>query len=446
MPKPFKYERVRALLPELDELRPVLDALLATSKPSPGEAWTGSGEVGTEQSRLVDGTLAVQQAADLAEREAEHLRAIYALVGSALERAAAGEATQAAEAMLNAAHLEEERGRFDRACQYARSATQLAREGGEDNVVALALRRWGRFARSSGDLPTASSRYKQSYEVGRAINDVGGAAEAAIGLGNVFEEAGRWQDASRWYLIALEQLPDSSERVLPQHWQAKVNMHIALRSSGRVDESEEWLVAAGEDAQALNGNGATPFLKNAWGQLYQWRGEFGAAERAFREGLEATDDPRARVTIELNLSETLLAQGRRLEAAEHARDAEREALRGSIAARLAEVYRLLGRIATVEEHNAAFVLFERSLEICRERRLPDLERALTLQAYGESEQELGNLDTAADLFTQADEIYSEQGIDGRRHMWSDVHRARKPAQDAGHEAPSDFDQRDGDDG
>jgi hypothetical protein len=47
----LRFDDVARALPELDELRPVLDHLLAGSVPDPSRRWAGSGELGTAGAR-----------------------------------------------------------------------------------------------------------------------------------------------------------------------------------------------------------------------------------------------------------------------------------------------------------------------------------------------------------------------------------------------------------
>jgi hypothetical protein len=122
----------------------------------------------------------------------------------------------------------------------------------------------------------------------------------------------------------------------------------------------------------------------------------------------------------LNLAEALLAQGRILDAAEQARIAEQEAILGGLAPKLPEVYRLLGRIASADREPDAFVLFERALELVRERSFPPIEEAMTLQAYAEHEARSGRDDVAQDLRREAEARFEALGISHMRHPWADV--------------------------
>jgi tetratricopeptide (TPR) repeat protein len=242
----------------------------------------------------------------------------------------------------------------------------------------------------------------------------------------VLEEQGRWDDAEGWYHRALDALTGLKEDA-PERWHALLTLHIVARSRGDVegsvpllDQAEEAAASAGDEQAAV------PFIENARGQLLMARGAYQAAEWAFSTALAAATDARARIVVQLNLAESYLAQRRMLDAAEHAREAEREAIRGAVVPKLPEVYRLLGRIAAAEGDPDAFVLFERALDIVRDRKLPPLEEALTLDSYAEAELARGNADTAAELRQRAETLFASMGKTVKRQRWADVFG---PAQD-----------------
>ncbi|MFP3948101.1 MAG: tetratricopeptide repeat protein, partial [Longimicrobiales bacterium] len=183
--KQERVDRLIDILPDFDELDPVFDHILATSRPDPGRTWSASGEVGTVGARLVD-TESLEAATDeMAERAREHLAGLYrnvARVARALER---GEREAAARILVEIAELEEDADRVDRAEAYALAAVEVARELRDRRPVALALRRAGRAARARGRLESALERYREAWEIGRVVGPVRDAAEAAIGAGNV---------------------------------------------------------------------------------------------------------------------------------------------------------------------------------------------------------------------------------------------------------------------
>jgi tetratricopeptide (TPR) repeat protein len=269
-----------------------------------------------------------------------------------------------------------------------------------------------------GRLSEALDRYGRAHEASRAISDARGAAEAAVGAGNVLEDQGRWPEAAEWYRAALEAL-DGVEGPAPERWHAQLCLHIVARSQGAIEESLSWLARAEEAAAAVEPDVARPFLENARGQLLMARGAFGEAEAHLREAVATSTHARTRLSIRLNLAESLLAQGRTLDAAEQARESERDAIRAALVPKLPEVYRLLGRIASSEGDPDAFVLFERALSLIREHGLPALEEAQTLQAYAEAEARGGDDEAAAQLMLQATQSFEALGIQLRR-KWADV--------------------------
>jgi tetratricopeptide (TPR) repeat protein len=407
---------VRKALPELDELRPVLDHLLAGSSPDPARQWSGSAELQTADARLVDADGLAGDLAMLATREHEHLSRIYDAVGQAIVQLGRGQRDAAASRLLDAARLEEGRNRPDRAAAYAEAAGAMASAGGAAATTALALRRQARATRSLGRLSEAERLYRAGHQLAVAIGDRRGAAEAAIGAGNVLEEQGRWASSAEWYRAALDQL-DAIAGPVPESWHAHLNMHVVLRSRGEIEESLRWLRKAEQLSIELGDTSADAFIQNAWGQVHMTKGAFSTAERHFRDALQRVDGPRARVTIRLNLAESLLAQRRGLDAAEAAREAEREAVVGEVPAKLPEVYRLLGRIAAARGNPDAFVLFEHALDLVREQDLSPLEEAVTLQAYADSattDQEL-----AQSLRDRSTEVFRSIGISGPRQPWAD---------------------------
>lgn len=416
--KRLTVDGLRSVLPALDELRPLVDHLLAASKADPERAWSGSGELGTAGDRLVEADGLADAAMALAAREHEHLAAIYRETTRAIEALATDDPAGAAERLLASAALEESRDDPRRAAAYADAAARLARESGRADLTSLTLRRRARYRRSTGQFDEAVRDYTQALLFAEAAHDPRGAAEATIGVGNVLEEQGHWTASAERYRQALAIL-EGIDGPAPERWHALLNLHVALRSTGELTACLAPLEEAESVAQELDDRSATPFLENARGQYQMALGDFGKAEAHLRRAVETAGDSRAEITCRLNLAETLLALGRGLDAAEEARRAEREAILSSSLRKLPEVYRLLGRIAASEGVSDAFVLFERALEIIDERKLPDIEQAQTLQAYGESESRVGDPDAAKELQAKADALYHSLGIAHRRDPWAD---------------------------
>lgn len=421
--KRLTLDDVREALPSLDELRPIVDHLISTSQPDPARAWSGSGELGTVGTRHVPVESLPKDFRALAEGEAERLNAIYATVARSLAALASNDGGDAARALLEAAAIEEAGDRPDRAGAYAEAAFRAARDERDQRPAALALRRWARASRAGGQLSEASERYARAHGIALAMSDRRGAAEAAVGAGNVLEEQGRWLEAAAWYQRALDALAGTGEPAV-ERWHALLNLHIVTRSRGAIEESVPWLERAEAAANEVDPDGAAPYLDNARGQLAMARGEFDDAEKHLKSALSRSTSARLRVSFRLNLAETLLAQDRALDAVEQAREAEREAVRSRLVPKLPEVYRLLGRIASAEGNADAFVFFERALDIIRDRALPGLEEALTLQAYAQCEARRGEAETARQLHQEAVERFRALEIAHMRQPWADVYAPR----------------------
>lgn len=417
--KRLTFDETRAALPALDELRPVLDRLLGSSRPNPAHTWAGSGALETAGSRLVEPSELRAVLGEVTEAEARRLGTLFERCTEAVEHLEAGRPTEAAEAFLAAAALEEFREHHDRAAAWADAAFRAVQDEGDPGVRSLALRRRARARRSLSSLPKAERDYARAWELAEVVGDARGAAEAAIGAGNVLEEQGRWSEAETWYRRALDALGDA--QAVPERWHALLNLHVVMRSRGELEESLEPLELARAVVDAIGDESAAQFLENAWGQWHQAAGSFTEAEEHLRAALMAGTGTRARVTIRLNLAETLLAAGRSLEAAEEVRRAEEEAIRARLTARLPEAYRLLGRIAASEGNADAFVLFERALEIIDSADLPEIERARSLQAYAEAEARVGDPEAAESLREQAEQAYRSLGIRHQRGTWADEH-------------------------
>jgi tetratricopeptide (TPR) repeat protein len=412
-------DQVRDALPDFDELRPLYQHLLMRSEPDPQRKWAGSGRLGTAGSRT-SSTDQLQAASErILTEQAAHQRLVYGALIRSLDALARGDLERASGEMLEAAALEEERDRFERAEGYAAAAYRLARDANDPRPMAIALRRWARAARTKGDLSNALDRYTRGFDAARALSDIRGAAEAAVGAGNVLEDQGRWSEAAEWYQTALRELATVGD-VVPERWHALLCLHIVARSRGDIEESVGYFDAAEREANTLEPDMSRPFLQNARGQLAMAAGAFVEAEDHFRRALKTAPGPKARITIGVNLAEALLAQGRSLEAAQAARESELEAVRAGFTPKLPEVYRMLGRIAATEGDPDAFVFFERALEIIHERGLPALEKAQTLQAYAASESLVGDATVARQLLGGAKEVFDTLGVTHMRQAWADV--------------------------
>ena len=71
--KRLTLDRITHVLPQLDELRPVLDHLITRSVSDPERAWTSGGELGTLGARLVSSEDLASAVGELADAERDRM-------------------------------------------------------------------------------------------------------------------------------------------------------------------------------------------------------------------------------------------------------------------------------------------------------------------------------------------------------------------------------------
>jgi tetratricopeptide (TPR) repeat protein len=403
----LRVDQVTALLPELDELRPLRDRLVADSIPDPDRKWTASGELGTLGRRLVRSEGLEEAIPELVRALAGHTASIYEELARAIVCLEKGDESHAVDHLLEAAAQEERASRLDRCEAFALAAHEIARRMRDRLPAVRTLRQAARAARGQGRLEKARVWYEEAHDIARALGRNVEAAVNAIGRGNISVDRGLWSDAEVWYERALELLGSEPRK---EHWHVYLNLSIVHRSLGELDRSAEWLTRAESTAAEFGDSGGGAILKNARGQILMASGDMEAAELLFRQALElAGDVAQARVVIGVNLGEALLEQGRILEAEDVARTAEESAIASNVVTRLPEVYRLLGAIAGARMIEDGFVFFEQALDLVRERALPDFEKGQTLEAYGSFALGAGRRGEADARLRDAARIYDALG-------------------------------------
>jgi tetratricopeptide (TPR) repeat protein len=419
----MRVDEALRLIPELDELRPLVRALVAASVPDPERAWTGSGELATFGGRLLadpgmgagagSGTgSAAGGWPEVARAEAERRRALLASVGGAVAEARAGRMDAAVARLTEAARRELEASSWATAEGLALSAHRAASEAGLTAATAAALRWAAVAARARGDLDAASDRYERAARHAADVGDLALAITASIGRGNVAVDRSRWDEAERWYGQALERMEAAGER-RPERWHVAQNLAIVARERGDPAAARRWLETAEREARAQGDPDAELDVNNGWGQLLMAEGDLAGAELRFRRARAAARTPLARAVVAVNLAECLLARGRLLEAVELGREAEAVAIVEDVPGRLPEVYRLLGAAAGEQGAEDALVFFERALELVRELGLPAVEEARTLEAYGRWRARHGEPAEAARLLRAAAARWADAGMSHR---------------------------------
>lgn len=406
--KPLSVDDIRALLPDLDDLRPFMDDVIAVARPDQDRRWSGAGELGTLGERLVDADEIEARIPRVLEEVQGRLKTLYAAVSRAVRAMAEDRPEAALHELMGAAENEQAVGRLVEAETLAQAALRLTTRFRDRAVALPALIAGARIARAVGRWELAERRYRDAFHLARDVGDAATAATAAIGAGNLAVDRGLWNVARRRYEEAdpwVAQLePDASER-----WHLELNRSIVARREGDLERAQRHL----SRAETLLGDRAKPraeaVLANARGKLLRATGRDEEAEVAFRHALDNAGALDAQVTIAVNLAEVLLALGHSLEAGDVARQAEELAISNAVIPRLPEVYRTLGKVAAARGHADAFVFFERALAVVRERHLPEFERAQVLEVYGRYDRVRGEDETGRARLLEAGSLYEDLG-------------------------------------
>ncbi len=378
MARRLRFEEVRPLIPDIEELEPLVERLIRLSEPDPGSRWAGSGALATLGSRLVDPSHLEAAVPDLIEEVRSRTEEILTATVRALGLCSSHEPEAAVPLLAEAAQRELERGRLRAAYALSASALRVADHLLDRRVALQAYLVVARVRRIEGRLDESRVAYGAALDLARRAEQTLQAATAAIGLGNLEVDHHDWIAARRWYDVAEELLGGATD-VPPHRWHLALNRCILAREEGDLDAAEGFLAKA--RALSHGDPDAVPIVSNARGQLLFARNELRAAESAFREALTHVRAADARITIRVNLAETLVARGHLILAQDEARAAEEDALAHGVTSRLPEVYRMLGEVAAAAGLPDAFLFFEQALEVIDSRALPLAERIRVLEAY-----------------------------------------------------------------
>lgn len=406
-PRPLRVDQALDLLPDVDDLLPLRDALIGGSRADGERAWAASEAYLTVDTRLADPAALEAELPAVLARVQQRTEAVYRAVVAALRAAEAGDQAGAARALVQAGETEEAAGRLDAAERFFDRAAQLGRRPRDRRVEGLALRRLGRVARARGELDRSLALYRKGYEVAEAQRDAEGMLVACQGLGNVTAEQGRWEEAERWYRRGLELLAGSPpSRPL---WQLQSNLSAVALQAGRMEEGAQWLERARSTVNALGDDAGRVYVLNAEGVLRVARGEPAGAAEVLQEALRLGSTPAERARVMVNLAEALLLAGRVPESEGVLRELERLAVTHRLIPSLPYAYRGLGAVARARGDEEGFLFFEQALELCRETGLPAFELALTQREYAAWEADRGLLESAAARLREARDIFAGLG-------------------------------------
>lgn len=412
---PLRVADVLGVLPDMVELRPFLDLLMTRSVADPTRRWSGSGELGTVGDRVVDPEDVATATVELAKRESERIVAVLRDAACLVEQASRSEWQEVVDTMIELGRRDEGHGKAGAAEKWYLAAHRISRDRGFAGTP-TPLRLAARAARTLSSLEQAAERYEAAWSQAGELGRMGDRITAAIGRGNVDVDRGIWDGAERWYGRALADLGEEGP-ARPERWQVLHNLAIVRRRGGDLEGARRYLERAAREGARAPDRDVEEKVENGWGQLLMEEGDFRGAQLHFERALEVSDSAGARVAILSNLGESLLKQGRTLEAAERARQAEATALAGSVTSRLPEVYRLLGSVSLDRGEDDGFVFLEEALRIIRERGLPPYEEARTRESYGDLRLTSGDVGRGLGELGAAATIYRSIGmLDAARRL------------------------------
>lgn len=407
VPPPLLVERALALVPDYEDFLPLSDALIGASEVDAGKVWASSGAYATVGKRLVDPDRAAELVPALLERRAERARRLMELVLDAMRAQAAGDAAGAARRLVEAGEVEEADRRLERAERIFRMALPLAEELREKGPLVLVLRRLARVARAAGRLDEARAAYEQSHRVAAAALDAEGEVIACQGLGNVSDDRGDREGAREWWERGLARAAGLGAPQL--EWPLHLNLSVLAMLEGDLAGAERRLEEARERlGGAADGEGRFFWLNNR-GLLLLEHGDAPGAGAVFREALDGAEGHWA-LTLRVNLGESLLRQGRLLEAEDEARRAEELAVVHRLVPDLVDVYALLGSVARERCDEEGFVFYEQALRLCQERQLPSKIEAALLFGYGRLHGACGRRDEGRGYLEAAAERFRALGF------------------------------------
>lgn len=416
--RPLRVEQALDLLPELDELAALRDALIDASYTPADEAWAGAGAYITVGRRVADLDGVEERLPHIIEQVRARTEQLYRHGLQAVRALAAGDPAAAARELVAAGEIEEAAWRLDAAESLYRRAAEVGRRPRDRRVEALALRRLARLARSRGDLGEALRLYRAGTDLSRAARDHEGLVVGCTGLGNVHVDQGRWEAARAWYEEGMEHVRD---RASPEFLHLCNALSVVERRTGRYEESERWLRLGESAASDASAGAPLAYLWHGRARLHLAKGEPELAEALLRRMVGEVEEPIARIAGLINLAEPLLLLRRADEALECLREAEDLALRYRAHAQLAYAYEQMGRVAAAREDPEGFVFFEQALELVRRHRLPPMQKAEIQHAYGLYRKALGAADEALARLRLARKGYRAVGatVDAER-VGSDI--------------------------
>jgi tetratricopeptide (TPR) repeat protein len=400
-------EQILGLLPALDELEVLRLQLVASAVRDPGKEWDSSSAYTTIDKRLVD--------ADAAERALQEARAsLHAFVDELHDGLRpffrsffAGQHEQAAYELVALGEKLEERGRAVGARLCYRAALTVSLPLIEKDAQVLALRRIARVSGNLGDFHEALSYYERSAELARDAGNLRGEVVARTGLGNIRMWQGRWSEAEQPYhdALALAESAGPGELML-ERGHIYNNLGNLTTRTQRLEESEVWFENAFRTWQSLSSPTDLAVCHVHHAHLREAQDRWDDARRAYDAALALPTSAAVRTAIAIDYAEWWLHEGHVTPAEEWGRKAEEHAIASGSPYMIARMYHSRGNVARWRGDEDGFTLFEKALEIAREKEYPYLEAEVLVDyaalraGNGGGEEAVAYLERACEIFRQ----------------------------------------------
>jgi tetratricopeptide (TPR) repeat protein len=197
-----------------------------------------------------------------------------------------------ADAYFHASLIAERTGHWVLARSYAERAKREYERVEDRRNVGRLLNNLGAFNFELGKPDEAVKSFKAAFGIFLDFEDAGAdAAHAVASLARVHLETGEIKLAEEQARKALELLDDRAD-FLNEVGGAQLVLGRALMEQGRLDEAEEWLLAADRSYEQLSSPGHLSAALMARGDLATRRGDTISAARLYRNAAELLQDVR----------------------------------------------------------------------------------------------------------------------------------------------------------
>jgi tetratricopeptide (TPR) repeat protein len=405
-------EQILGLLPVLDEIEVLRLRLVAAAVRDPGKEWDSSSAYTTIDKRI----LSEDAASRSLEESRESLHAFVDQLHDGLRPffAAffAGDHASVATALVALGERIEVGGRVldARMCYRAALTASLPLVGKGPQI--LALRRIARVSLNLGDFQEAISYYERSAELARDSGDLHDEVIARTGLGNVRSWQGRWTEAEAFYHEALALADGAGPGALAlERGQIYNNLGNLTARTRRLEESEVWFESAFRMWEMLDSPLDLAVCHVHHAHLREMQGRWDDARRDYDAALALPTNSVIRCAVATDYAEWWLHEGHVTPAEEWGRVAEEQAIASGSPYLIARMYHGRGNIAKWRGDEDGFTLFEKAVEIAREKGYPFLEGE-SLVDYAALRSRNGGGEEALAYLERACEIFRDLGAQG----------------------------------